>query len=275
MLYVALFYMNVLLLLDITAIEMDRYNGRKEAFLENVLNPYTTYEFRVLAFNELGYGPPSSPSPQYSTPSDKPIKSPSNISGGGGKIGDLTITWDPLSSADQNGPGIYYKIFWRRKGFDSEYQSLTLKEYGNVGSSVVPVQPKYYYTEYEVKVQAINAIGEGPISENITVYSAEDMPQVAPQQVYAMSYNSTSLNVSWLPIEQTRERVRGKLIGHRIKYWKESNREEDSTYYLSRTTRPWSLVVGLQPDTYYYVKVKCRKLFYLNFYWNIYKKKFT
>ncbi|KAH0956722.1 hypothetical protein HN011_007833 [Eciton burchellii] len=240
---------------NITAIEMDRYNGRKEAYLENVLNPYSTYEFSVSAFNELGYGPSSAPSPQYSTPSDKPTKAPSNISGGGGKIGDLTITWDTLTSSDQNGPGIYYKIFWRRKGHDSEFQSLLLKEYGNVGSSVVSIQPKFYYTEYEVKVQAINAIGEGPISKIETIYSAEDMPQVAPQQVYAMSYNSTSLNISWVPIEQTRERVRGKLIGHRIKYWKESNIEEDSTYYLSRTTRPWSLVVGLQPDTYYYVKV--------------------
>lgn len=32
-------------------------------------------------------------------------------------------------------------------------------------------------------------------------------------------------------------------------------KEEDSIYYLSRTTRPWALIVGLQPDTYYYVKV--------------------
>jgi len=266
--------MNVLLFLDITAIEMDRYNGRKEAFLENVLNPYTTYEFRVLAFNELGYGPPSSPSPQYSTPPDKPTKSPSNISGGGGKIGDLSITWDPLPSSDQNGPGIYYKIFWRHKN-ETEYQSLSLREYGNVGSSVVPIQTQFYYTQYEVKVQAINAIGEGPISETTTVYSAEDMPQVAPQQVYSMSYNSTSLNITWQPIEQIRERVRGKLIGHRIKYWKESIPEEHATYYLSRTTRPWSLVVGLQPDTYYYVKVKCRKIFYLNFYIRTYMKKFA
>lgn len=260
--------MNVLLLLDITAIEMDRYNGRKEAFLENVLNPYTTYEFCVLAFNELGYGPPSTPSPQYSTPSDKPSKSPSNISGGGGKLGDLTITWDPLDPSDQNGPGVYYKIFWRHEN-DAEYQSLSLKKYGNVGSSVVSIQPEFYYTKYDVKVQAFNAIGEGPISDNMTVYSAEDMPQVAPQQVHADNYNSTSFNVSWLPINQTRTLVRGKLIGHRIKYWKESKREEEATYYLSRTTRPWSLVVGLQPDTYYYVKVNRRKLFYLNFCWNI------
>lgn len=42
-----------------------------------------------------------------------------------------------------------------------------------------------------------------------------------------------------------------------MKYWKkdDSEREEDAVYYLSRTTRSWALIVGLQPDTEYYVKV--------------------
>ncbi|XP_014219381.1 contactin [Copidosoma floridanum] len=235
--------------------EDDRYNGRKRIFLENVLNPYTTYEFRVRAGNELGYGPASTPSPQYSTPSDKPAKPPANIRGGGGKIGDLTIKWNVLKPAEQYGPNVFYKIFWRRKRDESEFQSLVLKEQGNVGTAVVHIQPQYYYTEYEVRVQAANAIGYGPKSEIVTIYSAEDMPQVAPQKVYAMSYNGTALNVTWDPIEQTRERVRGKLIGHRIKYWETDKPEEDAVYYLSRTTRPWAIVVGLQPNTYYWVKV--------------------
>ncbi|XP_014224129.1 contactin [Trichogramma pretiosum] len=236
-------------------IEIDRYNGRKQVYLENVLKPFTIYEFRVQAGNELGYGPPSMSSPQYSTPPDKPQKAPSNIRGGGGKIGDLTIKWDPLPNSDHYGPGIFYKVFWRRKVGETEFQSLVLKEFGNTNMAVVTIQQAYFYTEYEVQVQAANAIGYGPKSEIVTIYSAEDMPQVAPQYVSAVSYNSTALNVTWNPIEQTRERVHGKLIGHRIKYWKETNREEDAVYYLSRSTRPWSLVVGLQPNTYYYVKV--------------------
>ncbi|XP_015510203.1 contactin [Neodiprion lecontei] len=240
---------------NITAIEIDRYNGRKEAYLENVLNPHTTYEFRVSAINDLGIGDPSSPSPQYSTPSAKPGMAPINIGGGGGKIGDLTITWTPLKSSEQNGPGIYYKIYWRRKSEEIEFQSLALKEYGNTNMAVVHIPSEYYYTQYEVQVQAANDVGFGPLSEIVTIFSAEKMPLVAPQQVYARSYNSTSLNVTWLPIEETRERVHGKLIGHRLKYWKKDNAEEDAVYYLSRSKRPWALVVGLQPDTYYFVKV--------------------
>lgn len=64
--------------------------------------------------------------------------------------------------------------------------------------------------------QAFNEVGAGPVSEPKVIYSAEDMPQVSPQQVSALSYNSTSLNVSWVPIDQSREMLRGKLIGHRV-----------------------------------------------------------
>ncbi|XP_046406914.1 contactin isoform X2 [Ischnura elegans] len=238
----------------VIATEVGRYNGRKEAFVREVLSPWSIYEFSVMAGNELGYGIASAPSPQYNTPTDHPYRAPANVGGGGGKIGDLTITWQPLHIGDQNGPGIYYKIFWRRKG-DMEFQTLELKGMGNIGMAVVKVQHKYYYTEYEVKVQAANEVGFGPESEVVTIFSAEDMPQAAPSQVSALSYNSTALNVSWIPIEQTRERVRGKLIGHRLKYWKEDGKEEDAVYYLSRSTKPWSLIVGLQPDTNYYVKV--------------------
>ena len=59
-----------------------------------MLFPWSKYEFRVAAANILGYGPFSAPSPQYNTPPDKPRRAPLKVGGGGGKIGDLTITWE-------------------------------------------------------------------------------------------------------------------------------------------------------------------------------------
>uniref|UniRef100_A0A1B0ARZ6 Fibronectin type-III domain-containing protein n=1 Tax=Glossina palpalis gambiensis TaxID=67801 RepID=A0A1B0ARZ6_9MUSC len=112
-----------------------------------------------------------------------------------------------------------------------------------------------YYTEYEVKVQALNNVGKGPKSEVVLIYSAENMPLVAPQKPKTHAFNSTAFNVTWEPIELTRENIRGKFIGHRIKYWKTTQEEEDAVYYLSRTTRNWGLIVGLQPETYYFVQV--------------------
>lgn len=239
----------------IYAIPIERYTGRKEATIDNLLTPWSIYEFRVSAWNSLGMGVPSAPSPRHSTASDRPYIFPRRIGGGGGKIGDLTITWDPLRSDEQHAPGIYYRVFWKRMEYETEFQKLDLKEYGNTGKATVNIPMDFYYTQYIVKVQAINDVGEGPISREHIVYSAEDMPQAAPQLVVAYSFNSTALNVSWQPIPQTREIIRGKLIGHRIKYWKKGTPEEYCVYYLSRTTRPSALIVGLQPDTYYFVKV--------------------
>lgn len=59
----------------------------------------------------------------------------------------------PLPSQYQNGPGIYYKVFWRRLDHDSEFQYETLQDSGNIGIAVVHIKTEFYYTKYEVKVQ--------------------------------------------------------------------------------------------------------------------------
>ncbi|XP_055604304.1 contactin isoform X2 [Uranotaenia lowii] len=238
---------------NVIAQEIDRYNGRRRATVKN-LTPGCGYEFSVVAVNDLGAGLPSLPSPVHNTQKDKPYIAPRSVGGGGGKIGDLTITWEPLRPDEQNSIDIHYKVFYRLQG-QREWATDVLKKQGNVGKAVVHIPFDKFYTKYEVKVQAINDLGEGPISDVALIYSAEDMPQLAPQQTTASSFNSTALNVTWKAVTQTRESIRGKLIGHRLKYWKKEHKEEDAVYFLSRTTRPWALIVGLEPDTYYFVKV--------------------
>ena len=97
---------------------------------------------------------------------------------------------------------------------------------------------------------------EGPMSEEVEVMSAEDIPRATPTNVGARPFNSTAIRVHWNPVPNVRDKIRGKLIGHRIKYWRQDLREvEDSQYVLSRSTRNEALIIGLQPNTYYYVRV--------------------
>lgn len=201
--------------MHVQAREVDRYTSRQQAEVTN-LTPWSSYEFSVTAVNDLGIGAASAPSPIYNTYDDKPYIAPRNVGGGGGKIGDLTITWDPLLPQEQHSPGIHYKVFWKLKGA-LEWASDLIKKQENAGIAVVNIPPNNYYTEYEVKVQAINNVGKGPESETVVIFSAEDMPQVAPQKPFAIPYNSTCFNVTWNPIDMFRENIRGKLIGHRVK----------------------------------------------------------
>jgi len=229
-------------------------NNRRVA-LVNGLSPWSIYEFRVLAVNELGEGDPSQPSPLYNTLQDKPFKSPSNVGGGGGKSGTLTLTWDPLPPQDWNAPSIWYKVFYRPEE-NYEFEGKELKSLGNVGMYAINVGEENYYKKYFVKVQAINYIGAGPESVPKEIFSAESMPQVQPSLVKAVPFNSTALNVSWAPLELSREKIRGKLIGHRIKYW--PNNKDPSGYsltYLNRGEQNHGLIVALTPQTEYYVTV--------------------
>lgn len=91
----------------------NRETGRKMVYLRDVLSPWSTYRFRVSAFNEIGVGPASESSPSYNTEKAVPFKAPSNVGGGGGKAGTLTITWDPLPPKDWNAPDIWYRILYK------------------------------------------------------------------------------------------------------------------------------------------------------------------
>lgn len=203
---------------NIQAQEVDRYTSRRRSDVEG-LSPYCSYEFAIAASNNLGTGAMSLPSPSHNTLHDKPFTAPRRIEGGGGKIGDLIITWETLPPMEQNAPGMHYKVYYRLHGKsgDSEWAGKILKQEGNVGKAVIHFEKdNNYYTKYDVKVQAINDQGMGPESNVSVIYSAEDMPQVAPQQVYARGLNSTALNVTWAPVDQSREMIRGKLTGHRV-----------------------------------------------------------
>ncbi|XP_042239978.1 contactin-like isoform X2 [Homarus americanus] len=242
----------------ITAKTIDPNNGRRECQLVDVLSPWASHEFRVQGLNSLGKGQFSAPSPQANTKQDIPFTTPTNLGGGGGKTGDLTITWDPLPGEYQNAPGVYYKLFWKRTVIDPEtdYRSIVLRNRGNVGMHVVDVNPiKYFYTQYNVKIQVWNSHGPGPVSDPVEIFSAEDMPQVQPTEVSAFAHNATSLNVTWQPIHPTRDNIRGKLVGYRIKYWRREDNETDHIIKLQRGTKPHGLIVGLIPNTFYWVRV--------------------
>ena len=98
------------------------------------LSPFAAYSFRVAAYNQYGMGEYSEPSPTYNTLPGPPTKAPTNIRGGGGRTGDLTVMWNKLPRQDHNAPGVYYRVYYRRVGVDEErdFQQKTLKALGKL-----------------------------------------------------------------------------------------------------------------------------------------------
>ncbi|GAB1610181.1 contactin-2-like [Argonauta hians] len=234
--------------------EVNNENVKFKSFRVMGLQPNNLYTFRVRALNKLGVSPPSLPSADYRTLSSPPKRAPYNVTGGGGKVGDLTITWTPIPPEEQGANGIGYRIYWRVKGNKNNKWS---KHYiaGQAGDYHAFAGVNYY-TLYEVKVQALNNRGPGPNSTISSIYSAEDLPRAVPIDVAADTYNSTALEVTWTPPVDNRETMRGKIRGYQIN-WLDADVEDPIRYSQSfYGAIEDAVIIGLKPNGYYWVTVQ-------------------
>ncbi|XP_067683459.1 contactin-like isoform X1 [Haliotis asinina] len=238
---------------------MDDLNPTKRQTTLMNLKSGAGYQFRVRAMNRYGLGLPSVPTTTIQIPSDKPTKAPEKVGGGGGKVGDLTITWEPLPLEDHNGQQLGYNVFWRKKpvgGSESKWETRRLLG-PSTGSYVTLVGLENFYTEYEVQVQAFNELGSGNRSHIALIRSAEDLPVGTPSGVYADSFNSTSLVVFWNPVPDNKKFMKGKLIGYKVNYWmKDTETEIEAVQSIYEGQIDNALIIGLQPDTWYTVNVQ-------------------
>lgn len=85
------------------------------------LRPFSEYYFRIRAENSVGTSDPSIRSKMIKTLEVKPDLAPRHVGGGGGKVGTLTVSWEPLKLWEHNGKGLYYKVYQRKKG-DQEFK---------------------------------------------------------------------------------------------------------------------------------------------------------
>ncbi|XP_029635341.1 contactin-like [Octopus sinensis] len=212
------------------------------------------YQFCISAANIEGVGDLSRPSSYIRTLSSPPLMPPKAVTGGGGKVKTLVIEWSPLEIWEQGGPGIGYSVYWRLKtNIGENWSNERIR--GSLSSFVTYVADKFY-TEYEVKIQAFNDFGFGPNSTIHTIFSAEDMPLGVPVNVFAADYNGTAMDVTWDPVSDTREVMRGRVQGYQVNYW-DRDKDEPIRYSVRQyNTEGKTVVIGLLPNAYYLVTVQ-------------------
>ncbi|KAH9505461.1 hypothetical protein Btru_057388 [Bulinus truncatus] len=229
----------------------------KRYVLVTGLNPGCGYQFRLTAVNQIGHSPPSVPSAYIQTMSAPPSMAPLCIGGGDGRVGDLIMTWKPLTPAQQGGDGIGYRLYWRRHGLLEEEQWITADVHGEVGRYVTIVGVDNYYLEYDFKIQAFNNAGMGPNSTVRIIMSSEDMPVAVPTNVMADGYNGTAMEVTWVPVPQVREIARGKILGYQINWWHYTEVATDYREFIRHYgQRDTGFVIGLKSDNFYYFTIQ-------------------
>lgn len=195
--------------------------------IANVTNPNATSHplvklagnadlaFRIRAVNRFGPSRPSEPTGSFCrTIQAVPEKWPDNFRGVPGKAEELTIAWTAMRRVEWNGPGLYYKLWYRR--VNSGDALVEVRREASSDSFVVP--DAGYYRQWEFQIQAINEVGEGPKSPLEKQFSGQDPPTGKPEDVTVGTITARSVELSWKKVTFTR----GSVDGYRIYFWGES-----------------------------------------------------
>ncbi|KAK6472062.1 contactin-2-like [Huso huso] len=238
---------------DWKKMQTDQPNIEGNAESARVLNllPWMDYEFRVIASNILGSGEPSSPSHRVRTREAAPTIAPSGLGGGGGDRHELIISWTPMARQYQNGEAFGYILAFRKKA-DPDWR---LEKVANVESSrfMYRNETTTAYCPFEVKIKGYNRKGEGPFSQTVLIYSAEEEPTVAPRRVNASSMSAFEMLVSWDPVQNLS--LNGVLRGYEIRYWRKNDNEAAADRVRTAGLETSARVSGLRPSTLYHVAV--------------------
>lgn len=217
------------------------------------LHGYLNYQFRVYASNAVGPGPPSAPTDRHKTPPAAPDRNPENIKIQGHLPHQMEVSWEPLRPIEQNGPGLEYKVSYRRLGLDDLW-----KEHLENRHSFI-VKNTSTFVPYEIKIQSRNSVGWGPEPKIITGYSGEDVPTAAPRDVAVELINSTVLRVSWSPLPPAS--VRGHLGGYQVHWLRKCSLLNPNKLLEERRSlsfpgkRNHAIVPGLEPFSEYTLTV--------------------
>uniref|UniRef100_A0A669C0X5 Neural cell adhesion molecule L1 n=1 Tax=Oreochromis niloticus TaxID=8128 RepID=A0A669C0X5_ORENI len=191
---------------------LSTYPGNLNSVILHLI-PFTYYEFRVIAINEIGASRPSRPSKRFQTSAPDII--PKNLKGVGTWRNNMEISWEPLTYREWNGPHLKYLVWWRRRDSREEWKNATTKWL------------KYYiydadtFTPYEIKVQAVNDFGLGPESPVVIGYSGEGRPTTAPLNLRVSDIESTQVTLHWDPV--TSDTIMGELKEYKVYYWRDSS----------------------------------------------------
>uniref|UniRef100_A0A8C3GUX8 Sidekick cell adhesion molecule 1 n=1 Tax=Corvus moneduloides TaxID=1196302 RepID=A0A8C3GUX8_CORMO len=179
------------------------------------LTPYTHYRFRMRQVNVVGPSPLSQPSRVIQTLQAPPDVAPGSVTVRTASETSLWLRWVPLPDTQYNGnpESVGYRIrVWR---VDLPAPAL-LKVIADRLARECTVEELQEWTEYELQIQAFNAIGAGPWSEAVRGRTRESVPSAPPENVSAEAVSSTQILLTWAAVPESEQN--GLILGYKILY---------------------------------------------------------
>ncbi|XP_038123403.1 receptor-type tyrosine-protein phosphatase S-like isoform X28 [Cyprinodon tularosa] len=210
------------------------------------LSPYSDYEFRVVAVNNIGRGPPSE-SIEAKTAEQAPSTAPRQVRGHMMSATTAVIQWD--EPEEPNGQIMGYRVYFT---MDSN-QHVNLWEKQIVrGTNFVTIQGLIPNKTYYIKVLAYTSVGDGPLSPELQIIAKTGVPS-QPTDFKGEAKSETSILLSWNAPAQTG--LENQVTGYELIYKKKDDKEEKLITFEPTTTY---LLKDLKPFTTYTFRLAAR-----------------
>nr|XP_027798867.1 receptor-type tyrosine-protein phosphatase delta isoform X3 [Marmota flaviventris] len=206
------------------------------------LSPYSDYEFRVVAVNNIGRGPPSEPV-LTQTSEQAPSSAPRDVQAR--MLSSTTILVQWKEPEEPNGQIQGYRVYYT---MDPTQHVNNWMKHNVADSQITTIGNLVPQKTYSVKVLAFTSIGDGPLSSDIQVITQTGVPG-QPLNFKAEPESETSILLSWTP-------PRSDTIASYELVYKDGEHGEEQRITIEPGTS--YRLQGLRPNSLYYFRLSAR-----------------
>ncbi|XP_068449268.1 protein tyrosine phosphatase receptor type Fa isoform X1 [Clinocottus analis] len=200
------------------------------------LSPFSEYEFRVIAVNNVGRGPPSG-AVDTRTSEQAPSSPPLRIQARMLSSSTMLVQWEPPE--EPNGQIRGYRVYYSA---DDDAPLSAWQKHNTDDSQLTTVSGLTADITYSLRVLGFTSVGDGPPSDVLQIKTQQGVP-AQPSAFEAEAELDSRIMLSWLwPVQDP-------IIGFELLYWEDNN----PTNKHRATFQPAGsfAVDGLKPDSLY------------------------
>ncbi|XP_050925870.1 receptor-type tyrosine-protein phosphatase F isoform X11 [Lates calcarifer] len=206
------------------------------------LSPYSEYEFRVMAVNNIGRGPPSDPV-ETRTGEQAPSSPPLHVQARMLSASTMLVQWEPPE--EPNGQIRGYRVYYSS---DLTAPLSAWQKHNTDDSSLTTISGLTPDITYSLRVLGFTSVGDGPPSDILQVKTQQGVP-AQPSSFEAESELDTRIMLTWLwPVQ-------GPITKYELQYWEAGS---DNKIHVTFNPAGSYAVDGLKPDTLYYFSLAAR-----------------
>ncbi|XP_054428409.1 protein sidekick-1 [Pteronotus mesoamericanus] len=216
------------------------------------LTPYTHYRFRMRQVNVVGASPFSPSSRVIQTLQAPPDAAPASVTVRTASETSLRLRWVPLPDSQYNGnpESVGYRVKYWRADLQTPALAHVISDRLERECTIEELEE---WTEYELQMQAFNAIGAGPWSEVVRGRTRESVPSAAPENVSAVAVSSTQILLTWASVPEQDQN--GLILGYKILFRAKDLDPEPSSHVVRGNHTQSTLLAGLRKFTLYELQV--------------------